>query len=98
MTDDTEWIRQDQEFQYRMASLKEDVNRRRREHFTERMIAVTWGVGIVAVVAILAALIFLWQKDAGSRGQKVELACVEGGGTWTSLSGGSDVCVRVSAR
>lgn len=98
MTDDTEWIKQDQEFQFKMASLKEDVNRRRREHFTTRLIMVTWGVGIVAVVAIVAALIFFWQQDAGKRGQKVELACVESGGTWTSLSGGSDVCVRVEAR
>jgi hypothetical protein len=95
---DGDWVQQERDHEYRMASLKEDVNRRRREHFTERLIAVTWGVGIVAVVGIIAALVFLWQQDAGKRGQKVELACVESGGTWTSLSGGSDVCVRVSAR
>jgi hypothetical protein len=92
---DSDWVEQERQHEYRMASLKEDADRRRREHRTERFVAATWGIGIVAGLAILSALIFFWQDSAGVRGQTVELACVESGGTWTSLSGGSNICVRV---
>ena len=94
---DADWVQQERDHEYRMACLKEDENRRRRANRTERIVAVTWGVGIVLALAILSSLVYFWQASAGERGQMVELACVESGGTWTSLSGGSNVCVRVGA-
>jgi hypothetical protein len=96
---DGDWVQQERDHEYRMASLKEDVDRRRRDNLTERLVAFMWGFGIVLVVGIVAALVFFWQQDAGNRGQKAELACLTSGGTWTGLNGGSDICVaRVDPR
>jgi hypothetical protein len=96
MTNDSDWIKQERDHEYRMASLKEDVDRRKREHLTDRVLAVCWTLGIVIVVGIVAAMIFFWQKDAGDRGQKAELACLSSGGTWTAIGGGtSNVCVHL---
>lgn len=96
---DADWVQQERNHEYKMASLKEDVDRRQREQRTERFVAAMWAFGIVSVISILAALIFLWQQDAGERGQKAELACLNSGGTWTGLNGGADLCIaRVEAR
>lgn len=92
---DSDWVQQERDHEYRMASLKEEVNRRRREHLTERIGTITTGTVIALVVGTVAALIFFWQQDAGERGQKAELACIDSGGTWTGVGGGSDICVRV---
>jgi hypothetical protein len=96
---DSDWIQQERNHEYKMASLMEEVDRRRREQRTERFVAFMWAFGIVSVVAILSALIYLWQQDAGERGQKAEMACLTSGGTWTGLNGGADLCIgRVEPR
>jgi hypothetical protein len=96
---DADWVQQERDHEYKMASLKEDMDRRQREQRTERFVAAMWAFGIVSVISILASLIFLWQQDAGERGQKAELACLTSGGTWTGLNGGADLCIaRVEAR
>lgn len=96
---DADWVKQERDHEYRMASLNEDVARRVREQRTERVVAFMWAFGIVSIIGILATLIFFWQQDAGERGQKAELACLNSGGTWTGLNGGADLCIaRVEAR
>mgnify|MGYP007028934719 FL=1 len=79
-----------------MASIMNEDRRRRRETITERVVAVSWALGISAVVCALAALIYFWQHDAGQRGQRAEMACLSNGGTWTSIGGStSDVCLYI---
>jgi hypothetical protein len=93
---DADWVQQERDHEYRMASLKEDVNRRRREHLTERISTITVGTVVVLGIAIAAGLIYFWQASAGERGREVELACVQNGGTWTGVGGGADVCIRAT--
>jgi uncharacterized membrane protein YkgB len=95
MTDE-DWIKQERDHEYRMASLKEEADRRKRTALTERVVAVSWALGIVMVVGILATLVYIWQDSAGQRGQLVEKMCIESGGTWTAIGGGtSEVCVHL---
>lgn len=91
---DSDWIQQERNHEYRMASLKEEADRRKRTAITERVTAVSVALGITFVVAILVAGIYFWQHDAGQRGKQAELACLTAGGTWTTIGGGtSKVCV-----
>jgi hypothetical protein len=93
---DSDWVKQERDHEYRMACLKEEDNRRRRATITERIVAVSWALGIALVVGIVVAGIYYWQHDAGQRGKQSELACISAGGTWTAIGGGtSDVCVHL---
>ena len=95
MTDD-DWVKQERDHEYRMASLKEDADRRKRQALSDRVMYVSWALGISLVVGFLVAGIYFWQHDAGQRGQQAELTCLSAGGTWTSIGGGtSDVCVHL---
>lgn len=94
---DSDWVKQERDHEYRMASLKSDDQRRRREVITERLMIAGWAFGIPLVVAVLVAGIYLWQHDSGQRGHEVEVACVESGGTWTTIGGaGSAVCIHIA--
>jgi hypothetical protein len=98
METDDAFIKSANDHEYSMAKLASEDRNRRRAATTERVQAVAWVVGIVAVLAIATTWIYLWQKDAGDRGIRIEQACVDSGGTWTSLGGGSKMCVRIEQR
>jgi hypothetical protein len=91
---DSDWVKQERDHEYRMAKLTEDKNYHRRQQITDRVMYSAWAVGVILVVGILAALVFFWQQDAGNRGQKAEMACLNSGGTWTGLNGGTDICIE----
>lgn len=93
---DADWVEQERNHEYRMASLKEDADRRTREHRTKRFEAAMWTIGIIGVLSVLTAFIYGWQHDAGMRGNEVEIACVTSGGTWTSVGGGTQTCIRIT--
>jgi hypothetical protein len=91
---DGEWIAAERKHEREMTSMMNEDRRRRRETVTERVVAVSWALGIAVVVCAVAALVYFWQHDAGTRGQQAELACLNNGGTWTSIGGStSDVCL-----
>lgn len=92
---DADWVQQERDHEYRMARLKEDSDDQTRRHRTERWVAAMWAFGIVGAIVALSALIYFWQHDSGQRGQEVKLACVQSGGTWTGVGGGSPTCIRI---
>lgn len=92
---DADWIQRDQEFQLKMADIKARDDDRKRTARTERVVAVSWAVGIVLSLAIIASLIYFWQADSGARGREVEQSCIAAGGTWTTFNGGAKVCVHL---
>jgi hypothetical protein len=91
---DADWVQQDQEFQLKMARLNYDDEASRRRHRSDRISVIATAVAAVLGILIVVSGLFLWQKSAGERGLQVELACVESGGTWTEIGGGSTTCVR----
>jgi hypothetical protein len=93
---DGDWVQQERDHEYRVMKLNSDERQRRRVEITERVTAVCVVFGIVGSLAVLAALIYFWQHDSGGRGHQVEVACVAAGGTWTSLGGGSKVCIHIN--
>lgn len=102
MNPDADWVKQDQDFQYKMAQLASDEQRSRRVHTTERVTNICVAMGIVLGLATVAALIYFVQRDFGQRDhesermrREVQQTCVAGGGTWTSIGGGSEVCVHI---
>ena len=92
---DSDWVQRERDHEYKMAKLKSDDDESRRRNRSDRIGSVTVGAVIIMCTLIIVAGIFLWQKSAGERGLQVEIACIEAGGTWTSVGGGSPVCARV---
>jgi hypothetical protein len=93
-----DWIKQERDHEHRMTELRMKDQWRKREALTERITAVCVAFGIVASLAVVAALIYFWQASTGQRGLEVEKACVAAGGTWTSIGGGTakPVCVHIA--
>ena len=93
---DADWIKQERDHEYRMATVTADERRRRREATVSNVQAIATGATIVLIVAILAGLIYYWQDSSGKRGNVVEVACVQSGGTWTSVGGSQNkVCIHI---
>jgi hypothetical protein len=98
MTEDDGWIKAERAHEREMAEMMNRNNRDRRAHRNEMIGYIATAVAITLSVAALVAGIYAWQHDAGKRGQQLELACIEAGGTWTQIGGGnaSKVCVHIA--
>ena len=95
MTDEG-WIKAEREHEREMAEAKFREARFRRAAMTTRIGYVSTAVAAIGVVAILALLAYTWQKSTGERGQELEQACIEAGGTWTQIGGSTGkVCVHI---
>lgn len=95
-----DWIKAEREHERKMAEIKrkqtEEDNRHKRlmkEKRVEMWQVFFAVVGIVAV--ILGVAYFIWNgvNQGAEARQELELACIEQGGSWTSLGGaGSKSC------
>lgn len=93
MNDD--FITATNEHEREMTRMRMQEEESRRAHRTERIIAWAWAFGTAAVVAIIAgSILFVWQRSS-AQDHEEKLSCTAAGGTWTSIGGGTGVCVSV---
>lgn len=96
MDNDSDWISAERNHEFRMAKEINEAMKVRRHEITERVKMVSVTFGIVAVVLAIVSAIYFTVDRSSVRLQEQELACVQAGGTWTSIGGGSSVCVRIA--
>lgn len=91
-----EWLTAERKHELEMAKVKADTAEAERRHRrdiaeqrTERVGYVMAGLTIAAI--ILGIAWFFWQSSGEKRAvqERIELACIERGGSWTNLGGTS---------
>lgn len=98
-----DWIKAEREHERKMAEIErkriEEDNRHKRlmaEQRTEKWQVFFVVVGVVAVILGIAYFIWNGVTESGLARQELELACIESGGSWTSLGGtGSKSCYYI---
>lgn len=98
-----DWIKAEREHERKMAEIKrkqtEEDNRHKRllaEKRTEKWQVLFAVIGIVAVILGIAYFVWNGVNQGAERAARLELACIESGGSWTSLGGtGSKSCYYI---
>jgi len=93
MTDD--WIKQERDHEYRIADLKFKDQYRKREAWNTRIGYIASAVAAIFIAVIVIIPIYLWNVDSAKRTHEIETACLASGGTWTSVGGGTEMCVHI---
>lgn len=99
-----EWLTAEREHEYKMAELAaqqadEDRRARRwqREERTKRVGYVVAGLTIAAIILGIGWFIWSGTNDGRASLERKEVACIEQGGTWTSIGGANSRkgCYRI---
>jgi hypothetical protein len=90
---DADWVKQERDHEYSMADLKMKDQWRKREAWNVRIGYIATAVAAVLITAIVIIPIYLYNVSSGKTSKEIQIACATSGGTWTSLGGGSNMCV-----
>jgi hypothetical protein len=93
---DSDWISAERDHEFRLMREKNAEEQARREQITERVRNITIGVVVCFIVAIALGSITFVVERSMVRDHEQEMACLAAGGSWTSIGGGTTVCVRIS--
>ena len=94
-TDNTDWLREERDHQFRVMMERNKIDEARRRKRIDALQNVGIAFIIFAAISLLVGAIWSSDHSAKQIDEKVQLACVENGGTWASIGGGRAVCVRV---
>ena len=102
MSGSEEWLTAERAHEYKMAELAaqqadEDRRERRwqREQWTARIGYIVTGLTILLVALGIGYAVWSSVNESTASLERTEIACIEQGGTWTSVGGSAKGCYRI---
>lgn len=95
MTNDTDWVLQDQKFQLELEQEKTRQIRIKRDTRVQIWQAVSIALGIIFVLAIVAGGLVYSVEQSSKRSTTERLECIKSGGTMVDIKAGRPLCLKL---